>query len=144
VLVFTAIISGILFAMVAVAVVGRFLFRWLVVDLWRRLSSIYGVTDARLIIVSSGGLQRKARSVPLESLTEISLRPGRSQLGTITFGRDVVLAFYGWDRARAIKEGLAPAFENIEDAAAILRIISKAQRLLLGRSPPLPSPASSA
>jgi hypothetical protein len=144
VLVFTAIISGILFAMVAVAVVGRFLFRWLVVDLWRRLSSIYGVTDARLIIVSSGGLQRKARSVPLESLTEISLRPGRSQHGTITFGRDVVHAFYGWDRSRAIKEGLAPAFENIEDAAAILRIIGKAQRMLLGRPPPLPSPASSA
>ena len=73
--------------------------------------------------------QRRIRSLILANLGEIELAQGRGGRGTITFGRNTSFAARGYSpRGWPGSGALAPAFEGIEGAADVMRIIRDAQR----------------
>jgi len=67
--------------------VGRF-----VVDARTRSVTYYGLTDKRVIILT-GLLQRRVKSVSLQTLQEVELAEGREGRGTITFGPQPSMGF---------------------------------------------------
>jgi len=70
-----------LFAVMGVHIlIGRFFY-----DAWRRSRTYYGLTEQRVIIVS-GATGRKAKSLNLKALQDISLSKKNDGTGTITLG----------------------------------------------------------
>ncbi len=107
---------------------GRF-----VGDALHRHRLVYVVTDQRLLLITEAR-RRRVKIVELATLSEIELAEGRDGRGTLTFGRDLG-GLLGWGRTFRGWPGstqyVAPAFERIEHAADVLRLIRAAQRRLV-------------
>ena len=105
-------------------VVGRFL-----VDVWRRQRTVYAVSDRRALILS--GLRTPTlKSLEIEGLTDIELQDEGGGRGTLMLGlpatNNAANSFgRGWPEMAAY---MVPAFEGIEDASGVLRIIRAARK----------------
>jgi hypothetical protein len=101
-------------------IVGRFF-----VDAWQRQRTIYGVTNQRVIILSSL-LTKNIKSLNLGTVSDLSLTERRNGLGSITFGP--LNPYSSWVSGAAWP-GLpaAPMFELIPDAKRVYEIIRTAQ-----------------
>jgi hypothetical protein len=108
----------------AYIVIGRF-----IIDARRRARTAYGVTDQRALIVS-GWFSREVRSLPLRTLSELSLSERRDGSGTIRFGRgDSRMGWMGdpsWPGAAKMSP---PAFEMIPEARRVYEHIQQAQTI---------------
>lgn len=104
----------------AYLVVGRFF-----ADSWQRSRTYYGLTDQRVLILSSRGI----RSIALHSLGGIALREREDRSGTIVFGfadpRAVMLAGGGWPGAG---NRMPPSFEMIPEARQVYTQVRDAQQ----------------
>ncbi len=114
---------GIPFVLVGLyIIVGRFF-----VDAWQRGRTGYGVTNER-VIIAVGSDAPSVTSLPLATLSDITLKPRADGSGSIVFGpttgiRPASVGF-AWPGGRA----QAPCFEMIPDAQTVYDIILKAQR----------------
>lgn len=103
-------------------VIGRFF-----VEAKQRASTFYAVTPERVLIVS-GLLSRKVKSLNLRTLSDISLSQSGSGEGSISFGpqRPFASMFGGsWPGA---EQQLGPRFDLISDAKLVYEKIRDAQR----------------
>ena len=105
-------------------VVGRF-----IGDAWQRGQTAYGLTDQRAVIISrSLGGGRQVKTLPLRTLSEVSLdeRPDRS--GTITLGAATgrMLPFFVGDAAWP-GSARPPMFEMIPNAREVYDLIRQTQ-----------------
>jgi hypothetical protein len=105
----------------AYLIVGRFF-----VEAKQRERTYYGVTNERVLILS-GLLKRKVKSLSLRSLSELSLVDGPKGEGSISFGSTPfpAWAFPGWPGMEAYT---TPRFDLIENAKNVYDIIRAAQR----------------
>ena len=114
---------GIPFVLVGLyMMVGRFFF-----DAWRRDKTTYGLTNERVIIVSTL-FSRKVKSLNLYALADITLDQKSNALGSIIFGDAGNTWRNGpqWGGKRRQPE--PPSFEMIEDARKVYEMIREAQR----------------
>ena len=105
-------------------IIGRFF-----VEAAQRARTIYAVTNERIIIIS-GMLGRKTRSINLRTLSDFSLTEGRGTEGTITLGgglsaNSLFGGFSGWPGMDA---RMGPRFELIPEAKKVYEIIRSSQR----------------
>ncbi len=115
---------GIPFVLVGLYItVGRFF-----VDARRRARSFYGVTDRRVIILS-GLFSRTVNTLPLKSLSDISLKEKPDRSGTIYFGRPHPMASWvagmQWP---GMGQYQSPSFELIQNAKEVHDLVLEAQR----------------
>jgi hypothetical protein len=121
---FFFVLWGVPFVLVGLyMIVGRFF-----ADAKQRAHTFYAVTNERILIVS-GLLTQKVRSLNLRTLPDLSLSESRNAEGTISFGSGSPFAsmfggFSGWP---GMNSRLGPRFEQIENAKAVYEIIRKAQ-----------------
>lgn len=102
---------------------GRFF-----VDAYQRRRTLYAVTDDRIIIVS-GLLWRQVKSLPLRTLSEISLSLGKNGSGSITFGvAHAMSAFFPSGAWPGAGRYAAPSFDFIEGVKDVHDLIRAAQR----------------
>jgi hypothetical protein len=117
-------IWGIPFVLVGLyIIVGRFF-----VDARIRARTFYGLTDRRAIIVS-GLFSRTINSLPLRTLTDISLQERSDRSGTILLGRPQ--PYSSWSsgmRWPGMSQYSTPAFEMIPNAKAVYVQLLEAQR----------------
>jgi len=114
---------GIPFVLVGLYIVfGRFF-----VDARIRERTFYGVTNERIIFV--GGLfSRQTKSLPLRTLSDISLTERSDRSGSITFGPQHPMAHClpsGWPGTGRYA---APAFDMIERAKEIYELIRETHK----------------
>jgi hypothetical protein len=112
-------------AMGAYITVGRFF-----VDAQQRSKTTYAVTDQRVVIVS-GLWSRQVKSLPLQTLSEISIteKSDSAGSGTITFGS--MPAIFGWFAGTGwpgAGKHMPPSFEMISDVRNVYETIRTAQR----------------
>ena len=113
-------IWGIPFVLVGLyLIVGRFF-----ADAYVRARTFYGLTDRRAIIIS-GVFSRAITSLPLRTLTDISLeeRPDRS--GTILLAHPQPQSRMRWP---GMSQYSTPAFEMISEAKTVYGQLLEAQR----------------
>lgn len=116
---------GIPFVAVGIYIIaGRFF-----VEAKQRASTFYAVTNERVLIVS-GLLRRKIKSLNLRTLTDLSLSEGKGTEGTISFGggspfASLFAGFSGWP---GMGQHIGPTFELIPNAKAVFETIRNAQR----------------
>lgn len=104
-------------------IVGRFF-----VDGGLRARTLYGLTNRRAIIIS-GLFSRTIHSLPLRTLTDISLQVRSDRSGTILLGRP--LPYSSWSSGMRWPGGnqySTPAFEMIPNAKAVHDQLLEAQR----------------
>lgn len=103
-------------------IIGRFF-----VDSFQRSRTVYGITDQRVLIVS-GLMSKELKSMPLRTLSEVSLRERRTGSGSIVFGRtnDMYGTRYGtlWPGMRS---RVSPEFELIKNVRNVYEILKEAQ-----------------
>lgn len=103
--------------------VGRFF-----VDARVRANTFYGLTDRRAIILS-GLFSRTTTSLPLRTLSDISLEERKGGTGTIYLGRpQPFAAWYAGMPWPGMGKYLAPAFELIDDARRVYAQLMKVQQ----------------
>jgi hypothetical protein len=115
---------GIPFVLVAVYItVGRFF-----IDARVRASTFYGLTDRRAIIVW-GMFSRTTTSLPLRTLTDISLEERKDGSGTIYLGRPQPFAgWYAGMQWPGMGKYQTPAFELIDDVKRVYAQLMERQR----------------
>ena len=104
-------------------IVGRFF-----VDARIRAKTFYGLTDHRAIIIS-GLFSRTKTSLPLRTLTDISLQERSDGSGTIRLGRPQ--PYSAWSsgvRWPGMSQYSTPTFEMIPDAKRVHDQLLEAQR----------------
>ena len=106
-------------------VIGRFF-----VDAWQRAKMFYGVTNERVIIVS-GIFSKNVKSLPLRTMTDISVSERRDLSGTITFGPAEDVS--DWKSKLPFKVSrdeapVYPALDSIQTVKRVYDIIRNAQR----------------
>jgi hypothetical protein len=112
---------GIPFVLVGLyIVVGRFF-----VDAHARSRTTYGLTSQRVLIVSES-IRREIKSLPLRTLSDVSLSERSNGSGTISFGGEAPWwsAFAMWPGS---KKGQAPCFESIPEARRVFDQLRAAQ-----------------
>jgi hypothetical protein len=114
---------GIPFVLIGLYIIaGRF-----VVDSMQRAKVAYGLTSRRAIIVS-GLRNRTVKSLPLKTLSDVTLSEKRDGSGTITLGPVSPYGrFYGnasWPGTSAMS---SPAFDMIDDAKSVYSTLRSAQ-----------------
>jgi Bacterial PH domain len=116
-------IWGIPFVLIGLyLILGRF-----VVDARLRAKTFYGLTDRRAIIIS-GVFSRTTNSLPLRTLTDISLQERSDRSGTILLGRPQPYAYWSSSmRWPGMSQYSTPAFEMIPNAKAVHDQLLKAQ-----------------
>ena len=104
--------------------VGRF-----VHDAIKRRRTAYGLTDRRVIIVTDL-FGRRATSLDLATLSEITLSEKGDRSGNITFGSTTWFGYQpaGWSSRRTAKA--APSFEMIDEVRQVFDRIQAAQQAL--------------
>jgi hypothetical protein len=105
-------------------IVGRFF-----VDARIRAKTFYGLTNRRAIIIS-GVFSTTVNSLPLRTLTEISLQERSDRSGTIFLGRPQ--PYSSWSSGMRWPGGsqyLTPAFEMIPNAKTVHDQLLEAQRV---------------
>jgi hypothetical protein len=101
-------------------IIGRFF-----TDARIRANTIYAVTTQRVMIIA-GLWNRSVRSLELLGLAEMNLAEDMGDRGTITFGP---AAYANWSRGwPGAGRNLSPAFESIQGAPDVLKIIRDAQK----------------
>jgi Bacterial PH domain len=103
--------------------VGRFF-----ADARLRARTFYGLTDRRVIIVS-GLFSRTITSLPLRTLTDVSLQERSDRSGTIMLGRPQ--PYSAWSsgmRWPGMSQYSTPTFEMIADAKRVHDQLLEAQR----------------
>jgi hypothetical protein len=120
---FFFLLWGIPFVLAGVyLIVGRFF-----VDAWQREKSYYGVTNERIIIVS-GLLNRKVKTLDLEALSDLSLTERSDRSGTITFGATNPYSWwYGGMALPGMGQYVPPSFEIVQNAKTVYDIIRRGQ-----------------
>ena len=104
-------------------IVGRFF-----VDARIRAKTFYGLTSRRAIIVS-GLFSRTTNSLPLRTLTDVSLQERQDRSGTIMFGRPQPYSYWSSGmRWPGMSQYSTPAFEMIADAKRVHDQVLEAQR----------------
>lgn len=105
-------------------VFGRFL-----VDARLREDTQYALSDRR-VVISSGLWSRTVRSLPLATLTDITVSENTNGYGTVTFGSDFPSSSgpFGMKWFGAAHNPV-PASEFIKDAGAVERQVREAQRV---------------
>jgi len=113
---------GVPFLLVGVyIVVGRFF-----VDAWRRARTVYAVTSER-VIIARGGPASRVISLPLATLSDVTLNERSDGSGTITFGPAIARQLF----TRGPLPGAGPqvpAFEMVAGARSICEVIRSAQK----------------
>ena len=114
---------GIPFVLVGLyMLVGRF-----VVDALQRSHTYYGVTDQRAIIIT-GSPGKNVQSIMLHTLSDVGLRTGRGDKGTITFGSYPFWAPFSTNVSwPGMKRYTPPVFLMIRGARDVYDIIKQAQ-----------------
>src|SRR5262245_43215078 len=110
-------------------VVGLYLlFRRFILDAKRRGATCYGITNERIIIISTL-FSRNIRSVDLRTLDVISLNEKSDGSGTITFGL-ASRRYYGYDGTRfpGLGQHTIPQFEMIQNAKSVYETVRCAQQ----------------
>lgn len=102
--------------------IGRFLY-----DIRQRARTYYGLTSERVLILS-GLFSRTVKSVNLRTLQEISLSTKRNGRGTITFGSSPFPYNRQWAGMWGFGYEGQAAFEGIENAREVYRLIQQAQK----------------
>jgi hypothetical protein len=119
---FFFVLWGLPFVAVGLHVIlGRF-----VIDAKQRANTSYGVTNQRIIIVS-GLLSRKIKSLNLRTLSDLSLDEKANGRGTISFGGSSLPNWWMSGMAWPGMPSPAPAFELIEDPRTVFEVVRKAQ-----------------
>ena len=104
-------------------IVGRFF-----VDARIRARTFYGLTNRRAIIIS-GVFSRTINSLPLRTLTDISLLERSDRSGTILLGRPQPYSSWGSGmRWPGMNQYSTPAFEMIPNAKGVHDQLLEAQR----------------
>jgi len=104
-------------------IVGRFF-----VDAGIRAKTFYGLTNRRAIIIS-GLFSRTINSLPLRTLTDISLQERSDRSGTILLGRPQPYSSWGSGmRWPGGSQYSTPAFEMIPNAKTVHDQLLEAQR----------------
>ena len=104
-------------------IIGRFFY-----EAKQRENTSYGVTSQRILLVS-GMRQRTVKSLPLRTLSDVTLAENKDGRGTITFGPPTLLS-----RGRngtawpGTSSQMPPSFDMISDPRSVYDIIRKAQR----------------
>ncbi len=104
-------------------VIGRFF-----VEEKQRSKTFYAVTNERILIIS-GVLARRVKSLALRTLSDLSLSEISGGKGTISFGGGSPFANFfggmpGWPGSEAYT---GPRFDLISDARSVFEVIRKAQ-----------------
>jgi len=110
-------------------VVGLYLlFGRFILDAMRRSATYYGITNERIIIISTR-FGRQIRSLDLRALDVISLNEKSDGSGTITFGL-ASRRYYGYDGTRlpGLDQHTIPEFEMIQNAKSVYETVRIAQR----------------
>jgi hypothetical protein len=103
-------------------VVGRFFF-----DSYQRTRTYYAVTGERIIIVS-GIASREVKSLPLQTLSEMTLREKSDGSGTITFGPvDPRYAMWAGTAWPGMGKRLPASFELIPNVRSVYDTIRELQ-----------------
>lgn len=105
-------------------IVGRFFF-----EAKQRASTFYAVTNERVLIVS-GLISRKVKSLNLRTLSDLSLSEGKGNEGTISFGGGSPFAslFNGFSGWPGMGQHIGPTFDTIPHAKTVFETIRGAQR----------------
>jgi hypothetical protein len=101
---------------------GRFF-----VDARQRAVTFYALTDKRIFIVS-GVLKRQVKSLPLNSLSDLSITETNKGRGTITFG--MTSQFTGYVSGAwwpGLSRYVVPTFEGIAEAQQVYALLREAQ-----------------
>lgn len=106
-------------------IVGRFF-----IEAKQRANIHYAVTSERVLIVS-GLMSRKVKSLNLRTLSDLSLAEGKGSEGTISFGggspfSTLFSGFSGWP---GMGQHLGPSFDTISNAKTVFETIRDAQRI---------------
>jgi Bacterial PH domain len=117
-------IWGVPFVLVGLYIIfGRFLF-----DARQRARMLYAVTFERVIIIS-GLLSRRVKSLSLDTLSDVSLTEGRNGSGTISFGPlPPFHSWYGQSGWPVSGYSAVPSFQLADDVRQVYEIICDAQR----------------
>jgi hypothetical protein len=115
---------GVPFVLIGVyMIVGRFF-----VDAKARANTFYGLTNRRAIIVS-GIFSRSTRSLPLRTLSDISVQERRDRTGTVFLGRPYPFAtWYAGMQWPGMDQSSTPGFELISEAKRVHDQVLEAQR----------------
>lgn len=105
-------------------VAGRFF-----VNAKQRERTFYALTNERILIIS-GLLNRKIKSINLRTLSDLSLSEGNGTEGTISFGdsspfASLTAGFSSWPDMGQL---IGPTFELIPNAKTVFETIRNAQR----------------
>ena len=100
---------------------GRFLY-----SAWERRHTWYGVTNQRIIILTTT-FGRRVRSFYFNMLPEIETRISASGRGTLLFGPPPSYRGFGWTFGGG-QRGRAPGFYDIPDARYVFDLISRHRR----------------
>jgi len=105
-----------------------FVFGRFIADSMQRGKTFYGVTNERIIIVSTF-LRCKTKSLNLRTLTDISLTEKSDRTGSITFG--AMPAFYSWFGGSSwpgMGQQSVPTFDMVDNVRMVYGIINDAQK----------------
>jgi hypothetical protein len=119
------VLWGIPFVLIGVyLIIGRFYF-----EAKQRAHTFYAVTNERILIVS-GVISRKVKSLNLRTLSDLSLSEGKGNEGTISFGGGSPFAsmFGGMSGWPGMEAQLGPRFEMVASAKSVFETIREAQR----------------
>jgi hypothetical protein len=115
---------GIPFVLVGLyIIVGRFFY-----DSALRSSTVYGITPQR-IIIKSGVFKKSIQSIYIGTLTNVTLNEKADGSGTIVLGPE--FGIYGMFRGISMPASgnkMAPAFDMIDDARKVYRLIMDLQK----------------
>lgn len=106
-----------------------FVFGRFIADARLRAGTLYGITNERVLIVS-GLFSRQIKSLQIRSLTDITLSQIADGSGTITFGSAPFMGSFAYPGAfwPGMSRYALPAFEFIENASEVYRVIRDVQR----------------
>ncbi len=114
---------GVPFVVVGLYIIfGRFF-----VEAKQRQNTFYGLSNQR-IIIASGVLRKKVKSLNLRTLTDITLSESASGSGSISFGNSYPFAsMFGGIAWPGMEQYLGPRFDLIEKAKTVYQQIREAQ-----------------
>jgi hypothetical protein len=115
---------GVPFVVVGLYIVfGRFF-----VEAKQREKTVYGLTSERIIIVS-GLLSRKVKSLSIKNLSESSLSEKHDHSGTINFGSvNPLHSMFGGMSWPGMGQNISPSFDMIENAKSVHEMILRVQK----------------
>lgn len=117
---FPMAIFGIPFVLLGIYfIIGRFF-----LDAWKRVNTIYGITNDR-IIIKSGLLNQTVNSLNIKTLSDISLNVRKDQSGTIVLGSSNQFRYMQGIDWPGVKQ--APSLEFIDNVQTVYELIIRLQ-----------------